>query len=148
MKKKRSHGNSSCFFFLERRILRHISCLDLPEVGAGGVRKHGGGWRRWRWWRCVKVQEERKGEQTFTCVRNYSRTSGVQMLRMRCVRHVMPSSGSCKVKGPSPPEGVECRGGGGRTGSGGPRDNNGGLERLGECRHCRPLFILWEQFNP
>lgn len=58
---------------------------------------------------------ERKGEQTFTCVRNYSRTSGVQMLRMRCVRHVMPSGSSCKVKGPSPPEG----GRGGRGGVGG-----------------------------
>lgn len=76
----------------------------------------------------------RKGEQTFTCVRNYSRTSGVQMLRLRCVKHVMPSGGSCKVKGPSPPEGV----GGGRVGrrrrrqaAGDPRDNNGDWENVG-----------------
>lgn len=82
---------------------------------------------------------ERKGEQTFTCVRNYSRTSGVQMLRMRCVRHVMPSGSSCKVKGPSPPEGVgggSGRGGVWGGGAGDPQDNNS-LRRLGECRHCR-----------
>lgn len=55
------------------------------------------------------------------------------MLRVRCVRHVMPSGSSCKVKGPSPPEGG--RGGVG-GGAGDPQDNSS-LRRLGECRHCR-----------
>lgn len=71
---------------------------------------------------------ERKGEQTFTCVRNYSRTSGVQMFRMRCVRHVMPSGGSCKVKGPPPPEG-------GRGGAG---------EAVQAIRRITTVFADWE----
>lgn len=50
------------------------------------------------------------------------------MLRMRCARQAMPSGSSCKVKGPSPPEGV---GWGGSS---------------GQRRYCRITAVLgdWE----